>query len=53
MRKEVVQMPMPSIFRKRDEAQAPEVEVQGDEVVIKSDDDKPDRKAKLPGTVFA
>jgi len=42
-----------SIFRRRDEDQAPEVEVRGDEVVIKGDDDKPDRKAKLPGTIYA
>ena len=46
-------MQMPSIFRHREEDQAPEVEVRGNEVVIKNDDGEPDHKVKLPGTIFA
>ena len=50
-------MQMPSIFR-RQEDQAPEVEVQGDEIVIRrqgeNDESKPeDRKVKMPQTIFA
>lgn len=51
-------MQMPSIFRPAEEEQAPEVEVRGEDIVIrhKADDDDPqpqERRVKLPKTKWA
>jgi hypothetical protein len=50
-------MPIPSIFRRSEDEQAPEVEVQGDDIVIrkKADDDGPAKevRTKMPKTKWA
>ena len=48
-------MQMPSIFRRAEEEQAPEVEVQGEDIVIRNrrEDDEPkpeERRVKMPKT---
>ena len=50
-------MAMPSIFRSAEAEQAPDVEVQGEDVVIrnKRDDDDPqpdERRVKMPKTIW-
>jgi hypothetical protein len=50
-------MQIPSIFRRSEEEQAPEVEVQGEDIVIrnKQDGDEPKKevRAKMPKTKWA
>ncbi len=50
-------MQVPSIFRKPEQEQAPEVEVQGDDIVIRKKEDgaEPQKeiRAKMPKTKWA